>query len=320
MKKLLCLLLCFSFIFSLCACSDSKPANTDNVNSKVASPDTVDLVNDAIKKTADAIRTAKGLGYKCDFRRTLKLGESQDAASLTVDMVILKSDAGDTLAFETETKATGHTDSATVYNAGGKTYGFKAGACYLLADDDSLKAYVKQLYDTPTNTVFEAEKLTAVDTTVVNTSTGGHGFVVEYDCKDEDFKPSEIFSALYVEGSMEGIVITPVSLRLSGIVNADGKIISHTVRYIYEYEVKVEQEVDDSQVDVESDTITVTKKATVELEAELSFDYSVTEVKVPEGITVPVKDAEGNETPKLKELSLADFGKLSAGGSTEEKK
>lgn len=309
MKKLVCLILSLVFLFSLCACSDSEPANTDNVNSKVVSTDTIELVDNALKKTTELISSAKSLGYYCDFKRTDIVDEQRVAQSLTTDIVIHKGEGGDKLSFETETKTLAGEDGAIVYNADGKTYAYKAGNCYLLADDDTLKAYVKQLYATPAT--FKSENIKALDTTVVNTSTGGKGFVVEYDAKDEDFKPVDVFAMLYAEAGMKDVKPTPVSLRLSGIVDKDGKILTHTVKYVYEYEITVTEEVDDSQVDVESETVTVTKKVTVELEAEVSYDFTISEVKVPEGITVPVKDAEGNETPKLKELSLVDFQKLS---------
>lgn len=306
MKKILCLLLSLIFVLSFAACG-KKDKNTGNDDSsKVADTGSVTLINSAYAKTADAIAKATALGYKADVKRAVTVDEKTESMRLNGTYNFLIKDDKRFVDMRSELTAANAVSTAYFYSNGSRVFGHKLKNTYVLSDNESTKSFMKKNESTPE--IYDASKLKAVDTVIVNTSDGGKGFVFEYDAKDAGFDAAKVFDDFYLEKTAS-VTVKPSLLRISGIIDSEGRLSSQTVTYVYtyDYEAEVENETVDPDNSGAQTTQKVTKTAKVELSVEVTLNYALTEVKPYADMNIP----EENPESVFKEMTIEDFNLLS---------
>ncbi len=306
MKKILCLLLSVIFVLSFAACGKKADNSGNTDSSKVADTTSVTLINSAYAKTAEAISKATALGYNADIKRAVTIGEKTESMRLNGIYNFMIKDDKRLVDMRSELTAQNEISSAYFYSDGSRVFAHKMGNSYVLSDNDSTKSFMKKNESTPE--VYDATKLKVIDTIIVNTSDGGKGFVFEYDATDKGFDASKVFDDFYFEKE-SGVTVKPSLLRISGIMDSEGRLSSQSILYVYTYDY--EEEVEDDKVDPDNSgaqtTQKVTKTAKVELLVECTFNYALTEVKADAAMKIP----EENAAEILKEMTIEDFNLLS---------
>ena len=304
MKKIVCLLLSFIFVLSFAACGKKEDNSNSGDSSKVADTTSVTLINSAYAKTAEAISKATALGYKADVKRAITIDNKTESMRLNGTYnFIIKYDKR-LVDMRSELTANNELSAAYFYSDGSRVFANKFKNTYVLSDNESTKSFMKKNESTPE--IYDATKLKAIDTVIVNTSDGGKGFVFEYDTADTNFDAAKVFDDFFVEKS--GVTIKPSLLRISGIMDSEGRLSSQIVTYVYtyDYEVEVENEDVDPDNSGASSTKKVTKTAKVELSVEVTLNYGLTEVKPYGDMNIP----EENAADTFKEMTIEDFNLL----------
>ena len=113
---------------------------------------------------------------------------------------------------------------------------------------------------------------------------------------------------LYLEKEAS-VTVKPSLLRISGIIDSEGRLSSQTVTYVYtyDYEAEVENETVDPDNSGAQTTQKVTKAVKVELSVEVTLNYALTEVKPYADMNIPEEKPES----VFKEMSIEDFNLLS---------
>ena len=304
MKKIVCLLLSFIFVLSFAACGKKEDNSNSGDSSKVADTTSVTLINSACAKTAEAISKATALGYKADVKRAITIDNKTESMRLNGTYNFIIKDDKRLVDMRSELTAKNELSAAYFYSDGSRVFANKFKNTYVLSDNESTKSFMKKNESTPE--IYDATKLKAIDTVIVNTSDGGKGFVFEYDTADTNFDAAKVFDDFFVEKS--GVTIKPSLLRISGIMDSEGRLSSQIVTYVYtyDYEVEVENEDVDPDNSGASSTKKVTKTAKVELSVEVTLNYGLTEVKPYGDMNIP----EENAADTFKEMTIEDFNLL----------
>ncbi len=299
MKRILCALLCVSLLFCLSACKDKKDDANNTVGDKV-NQNTVSLVNIAYDDTEELVESLETLGYEITYRRNLTYGEESDALGISITYDFIGKGEGRKFFYETDVK--GNDDAyIMMYSDGENIYGYKADTTYLLVNDNLTNAYIDEFSDNVT--IFNASDFDVIDTVIMDTSLGGHAFILTYDVKSADFDPAEVFGPLYAEAATD-YELKPTSLKVSGIINSDGRITEQTVSYEYTYQYEDMSDVDPDNEDASG----VMKNATVRLEAAIMLNFDLDNISAPADIDLLPEDE--SEQTDIKELSLTDFLKI----------
>ena len=309
MKKILAVVLVVILALSICACGKEKD-DIKNTTGDSVDQNTISLVNTAFGKTADSVSGAEALGVKMSYRCNLTKGEDGQSAFRSKDYKYIGTGADKQFLYEYG-KSGDTEDSVAMYSDGKNIYGFKVDTTYLLVNDNNTNDYINNIHNNIS--ILDTSNLEVVDTIILNTSSGGHAFVIKYKADDKGFDPTEAFKPLFDEDVLniktESVLETkPVSLSVSGTIDTEGRLIDETVTYEYSYEYE-----DNSQVDPDNPEAQGTiKTANVKLVAEGKFTYNQSSISAPSGMTLlPEVEVEGEEKPQIKELSLTDFLKLS---------
>ena len=306
MKKILCLLLSFIFVLSFAACgkNEDNSASSDS-SSKVADNGSVTLINSAYAKTVEAISKATALGYKADIKRAVTVDNKTESTRLNGTYNFVINEDKRLVDIRSELTAQNEIRASYFYADGDRVFAHKMGNTYVLSDNDSTKSFMKNNESTPE--IYDATKLKIIDTVIVNTSDGGKGFVFEYDAADKGFDAAKVFDNFYTEKE-SGVTIKPSLLRISGIMDSEGRLSSQTIKYVYtyDYEDEVENEEEDPDNSGTSSTKKVTKTAKVELVIEATLNYGLTNVKPYGDMNIPEENAAGT----FKEITIEDFNLL----------
>lgn len=319
MKKLLALGLVLVMLLSFAACGKKKDSGDTASGQKVDS-NTLEIVNNAYKTTKTQLAGATALGYSGSAVKSVKVDDKEVLFRMGFELDYMDVDGG--RKFSTEVIATDgvNVDESQFFNDGKDIYAFKAGSTYLLSDNKDTDAFIGDLFKDIE--FFDASSIKVLDTKVVDTASGGHGFVLEYDFNDKAFDPEKTIGTDLFSEKAAGVAVTPKGLRVSGIVDADLRLTSQLVTYTYSYEQEVEVELTDVDPD-NSDAVTTEKvKKTFEcsISCEFYFDYDIVEIKVPDRITYVEPEGEEGDQPanKPSEISISDFLKLSASGDKDD--
>ncbi len=299
MKKILCALLAVVMLLGLSACKKEKGGATNTVGDSV-DENTVSLVNVAFSSTKEIVENAKSLGFEVNYRRNLTYdNDKSDAMRISLMYNYAGADDSKQFVYKHSVKSSTSNDDTMLYTDSKNIYGFKASETYLITNNNLAKEYLADFDENVT--IYDASDLKATSTVVMDTNSGGHVFVIEYEC--DGFDAADVFGPLYAEGSLE-LEIKPISLSISGTIDTEGRLLNETIKYVYKYEY-----LDNSEEDPDnSEPSGVKKTAKVELVAELEYDYDFSVVKAPSEMTIPSSN-DGTED-KIKELSITDFLKL----------
>lgn len=308
MKKLTIFVLSLVLALSFTACGKDVKRTSGGIVDQTIDKNTVSLVNDAYKATGDAIKSASALGYTANYKKEVAIDDTTTASRLTRTYDFITGAAGKTFSYSEAARSDTVSTTMKMYDDLKYIYGYYADTEYIITRNDSSAAFINALPESLE--LVDGTAFAVKDTIVVDTDGGGHGFVLEYEPTDKNFKPDEVYGPLYAETELAP---TAVGLRISGIIDASGKITSETVTYTFTYPIETEVAKDD--VDPDNSGVSATEKVTktvkVTLTAEYTFNYALDAVAVPDGITVVPETAEGEEKPQLpKELSITDFTKL----------
>ena len=326
MKKILAIVLIFIMLFSFAACGKDKDKGSANEGPSV-DKNTLEIVNNAYAATKTQLAGVTALGYSGNAVKSVKVDDKEALFRMSFDFDYMNTDDGRKFAAEVVATDGVNNDEAQFYDDGKDIYAFKAGATYILSENKDTDAFVQDMFKDIE--FFDASAIKVLDTTIVDTAAGGHGFVLEYDFNDANFDPEKTIGTDLFTEKAAGITVTPKGLRVSGIIDADGRLTSESVTYTYSYEQEVEVQLTDVDPD-NSDAVTTEKvKKTFEcsINFEFNFNYDIVEIKVPDRITYVETEPEGGETEgdgeaegdgdteevkKPSEISISDFLKLSA--------
>ena len=306
MKKILALVLVGLMIVSLCSCG-KKEEETNNTASDTVNQNTISLVNASFDTTGETLSDAEALGVKVNFRRNSVIGEESQSMYLGLRYDRIGTGEGKKFLYEHEVKSGDTSDSVIMYSDGKNIYGYKADTSYLLVNDNITNDYINEIEKDIE--VFDSSDFEVLDTVIIDTSSGGHAFVIKYKPDDSDFDPKEVFGPLFAEGEAE-VEIKPVSLSVSGIIDTEGRLLEQAVTFEYTYEYEDMSNVDPENVDAKGEMKTVA----VKLVTEAKFNHDLTSISAPDGLTLLPEDEESEgedeDKPEIKELSLSDFLKL----------
>ncbi len=326
MKRIISLAVILAFVFLLAACGKDERGNT--VSGPAVDSNTVEIVENAYKTTESALKEAKALEVQSTVVETTTVDGSDLSERVTSELSFINSDSGKLYAIVTEVKSGDIADEMQLYSDGKDTYGARAGKTYILSKDKDTDAYVDEVLSSVKLAKIDGIKV--INTTVVDTSTGGHGFVLEYDCSSADIK--KIFEG-YFSGNSAGVELKFTKLTSSGIIDSKGRLTAQTISLEYTYDLTVSAPAESTSSDTSSKktdsdnktssestssvaTETQIKTVTAKLTVDNVFNYELETVKVPDLIEIG-KDADGNDI-KHDEISIQDFTGLAAGSSDKE--
>lgn len=329
MKRIIALAVVFVMIFSFAACGKKDRDNT--VSGQVVDNNTIEIVNNAYKTTEDLLKSIKALDVQSTVVKTVTAEGESFSERVTSKMSFVNSEAGKSYALGTVIKSGDVSDEMQMYCDGKNTYGARAGKTYILSKNKDTDAYVDGVL--AGIKIGKVTDVTVVNTTIVNTSTGGHGFVLEYDCSNVDAE--KLFGTYFTE-KKAGFEVKFTKLTASGIVDSDGRITAQTITLEYTYDVSINASSEDTSSESASSsstssnktsskettssedtssvaTETVTKTVSAKLSIDNTFKYDIDTVKVPDLVVIG-KDEDGNEI-KHDEISIQDFTGLGTGSS-----
>lgn len=306
MKKVLCLVFALLLLFSFSACGDKKGNTTSDVMAEHVDENTISIVNDAFKTTAAAMTSVSSLGFASDNRKNVTVDEISTGKRIS-ESVSYKKGEMRYVAYSVTERSDGSEINKNYYTDGSSYYAATTEKTYALPKDAKTEEFIMGFMSRPG--IVDASTYNAINTNIVNAADGGYGFVITYDPASSDFDAKSYFGTLY--DTKEGLELSVKGLKISGIIGDDGRLKNERITYTYTYEF--EEEVVDTTIDPDntgSNGPTLVKKtATVELSSEITVDFGVTEVEVPEKVVIPQPDTEG-KVEKLKEISLAEYDKL----------
>ena len=306
MNKIICIVLTLILLFSFAGCKEAKKTGTGIMN-EIGGLDinAVDTVNNAYVTTKKALGSATALGFNTEVTltvtaegKTVKSVGGSELRFLKGDILkaynktLVKNDAVDSTSYF-------YTDGTIVYGAtAGKTYNITTGYETNKYFNDLLKGVV----------VYDSSFVTPVNTKIVNASGGGYGFVAIYPV---DKMAGDFDSIIGKHLSNFGNIVAK-GLKVSGIINSDGRLKTQTVTYDFTYEYTVEANDVDPDNSEATPTV-VTKTADASLSVLFEYDYGVTDVNKGANIVIPSSEEE-----PLKNMTLADFQLLATlAGSTD---
>lgn len=336
MKRIIALAVVFIMIFSFAACGKKDRDNT--ASGQIVDNNTIEIVNNAYKTTEDLLKSIKALDVQSTVVKTLTSDGESFSERVTSKMSFVNSENGKSYALGTVIKSGDVSDEMQMYCDGKNTYGARAGKTYILSKNKDTNAYVDGvLAGIKIGKVTDA---TVVNTTIVNTSTGGHGFVLEYDCSNIDAE--KLFGAYFTE-KKAGIEVKFTKLTASGIVDSEGRITAQTITLEYTYDVNLSDSSEDTSSESASSNTTsssdkktssnattssevtsseatepIIKTVTAKLSIDNTFKYDIDTVKVPDLVVIGT-DEDGNEI-KHDEISIQDFTGLASGSSEKDEK
>lgn len=308
MKKLTVIVMSLILAVSFTACGKTAKRTSGEIVEQKVDKNTVSLVNDAYKATGDAVKSASSIGYTANYKKEVAVDDTVTASRLTRTYDFVTGASGKTFSYSESARSDTVSTTMRMYDDLKYVYGLYADTEYIITRNDATNSFIGALPECVE--LVDGTAFAVKDTIVVNADGGGHGFVLEYEPTDKNFKPDEVFGPFYLESELSP---TATELRISGIIDTNGKLTSETVTYVFTYPVETEVVKDDVDPDNSGAETTekVTKTVKVTLTAEYTLDFSLSTVSVPDGITVVPEAAEGEEAPKLpKELSISDFIKL----------
>lgn len=301
MKRILCIALASMLIFSFAGCKSTKKTGTGVVGGTDGlNIDAAETVNKAYAATDKALNSANDLGFKTEVTLTVTVEDQTVKSVAGTEFRFIKGDA-----LKVYNKTTVKSDAVNseldIYTDGVNVYGATAGASYKITAGYETNKYFSDLVKTVT--VYDASGITPINTKLVSVSGGGYGFVALYpiDGVPSDFE--EIIGAQLTKFKN----VTAKQLKVSGLIDAEGRLQSQTVTYDFAYEYTVEADDIDPDNSDSSGSVTVTKVAIASLSIAFEYNYDVTEVKQGGNIVLPSADGEA-----LKEMSLSDFQMLAA--------
>lgn len=332
MKRFIALAVVFIMIFSLSACGGDERGSVSSET--VVDTKTIDTVKNAYNTTEELLKSVNALGVETSIVMTTTVNEESLSERTTSNLVFVNTDSGKQYSIGSVVKIGDITDEMQIYCDSKDIYGARAGKTYILSKNKDTDAYVDAVLGSvkigslPTTNVLK--------TVIVNTDTGGYGFVLDYEC--EKATAEKLFGTYFTEAA-EGHDITFTKLSVRGIIDSKGRITEQRIELEYTYEVKeTASEVSSStesgtssnsknissesktgsQADSSVAAETVAKKVTAKLTANNIFNYDVDTVKVPDLVVIG-KDEDGNDI-KHDEISISDFTDLAAGSSDKEDK
>ncbi len=338
MKKIFALLLIVAMLFSFAACNREQQRQSGVASGPIVDKNTLDIVDNAFKVTQEHLSSAKALGYKINLTTSEDVMDVVTSLGLNSSIKYIDGENGKVFAVESKTELGERTEKVQLYSDGVKHYGYKVGGLYELTGKD-VEPYIAEQF--ALIKLWDTTGFKAVNTYIVDTASNGHAFVIEYDVNDESLSLGAIIgqstnTELGDVTSAEGVKIT--NFRASGIINASGKLESEKVEVHYEYTKIINGSTTSSEdasstesdktssKETESETVTSVEsqneaKAVAisgKLVIDISLDYDISEVKVPDMMTAITQnggegegDGEGDEeAPKISEISIPDFLKL----------
>ncbi len=336
MKRIIALAVVFIMVFSFAACGKKDRNNT--VSNQVVDSNTIDIVNNAYKTTEDLLKKVQALDVQSTVVKTLTSDGESFSERVTSKMSFVNSENGKSYALGTVIKSGDVSDEMQMYCDGKNTYGARAGKTYILSKNKDTDAYVDGVL--AGIKIGKVTDVTVVNTTIVNTSTGGHGFVLEYDCSNIDAE--KLFGTYFTE-KKAGIEVKFTKLTASGIVDSDGRLTAQTITLEYTYDVNLSASSEDTSSESTSSSTTssnnkkttssettssevtssettepVIKTVTAKLSIDNTFKYDIDTVKVPDLVVIG-KDEDGNDI-KHDEISIQDFTGLASGSSEKDEK
>lgn len=336
MKRIIALAVVFIMIFSFAACGKKDRDNT--ASGQVVDNNTIEIVNNAYKTTEDLLKTVQALDVQSTVVKTLTSDGESFSERVTSKMSFVNSENGKSYALGTVIKSGDVSDEMQMYCDGKNTYGARAGKTYILSKNKDTDAYVDGVL--AGIKIGKVTDVTVVNTTIVNTSTGGHGFVLEYDCSNIDAE--KLFGAYFTE-KKAGIEVKFTKLTASGIVDSEGRITAQTITLEYTYDVNLSDSSEDTSSESASSNTTsssdkktssnattssevtsseatepIIKTVTAKLSIDNTFKYDIDTVKVPDLVVIGT-DEDGNEI-KHDEISIQDFTGLASGSSEKDEK
>lgn len=327
MKKIIALAVVLILVFSLSACGEDKRENT--VSGPTVDSNTVEIVENAYQTTEEILKNITAVDMQSTLVKTTTVNEQDFSERITTNLSFINSDAGKTYAIGLLVKSGDISSETQFYSDGKDTYAALAGKTYVLSKNKDTDAHIEGILSGVKLDKIEGVKVT--NTTIVDTSTGGHGFVLEYDCTGLDAE--KLFGDFFTEGK-EGAEVTFTKLTSSGIVDNKGRLTAQTFTLEYTYNITVDVPVESTSSETtsskktssknktssESTSSVATEKVTKNVSAVLSvdntFNYDIDTLKVPDLIEIG-KDADGNEI-KHTEISIQDFTELGAGDSDKD--
>lgn len=316
MKKILCLILILVLSIAFVGCGNDANQTNGNVSGEGADAVTIEIVNNAYAATKKAIKDSTAMGFDCSLKITATLDEQTVANRIGTKVSYLTVGNDKLVASEMVIKSGDENTTVLIYDDTKNVYGVKAGTTYILSDNDDTKKYVNSLTDLVQ--FFDASKRKVLETVIVNADGGGYGFVLEYAVDEDNSELKNLFGEeIYDALEQLGAKITVTGLRVSGIIDSEGKMISETVTYSYTYPVEVKVDADEVDPNNPEASLengkTETKTTKAEIVMQMNYDYDLTEITAPDGVTViPENAPEDYKKPTL--ISLADFSKLSDKG------
>ena len=329
MKKVIALALVFIMVFSFAACGKKDRNNT--VSGQVVDNNTIEIVDNAYKTTEDLLKSIKALDVQSNIVKITTADGESLSERVTSKISFINSDTGKSYALGTVIKSGDVSDEMQMYCDGKNTYGARAGKTYILSKNKDTDAYVDGVF--AGIKVGKVADVTVVNTTIVNTSTGGHGFVLEYDCSNIDAE--KLFGTYFTE-KKAGFDVKFTKLTASGIVDSEGRLTAQTISLEYTYDVKISTSSEGTSSESTSSNATssnktsskqttssedassvvteeVKKTVSAKLSIDNTFKYDIDTVKVPDLVVIG-KDEDGNDI-KHDEISIQDFTGLAAGSS-----
>lgn len=306
MKKLFALALAVVMVLSFAACGKEKrPGN--NTSGQSVDSNTLEIVNNAYTATKTALENAKAMGYSGTIVKSVTIDDVITSQRNSINFKYADGDSGRAFAVETVSKSGDTSEEVQLYNNGENLYGYKAGTTYVLSKNKDTDAYVEELFKEIG--FIDASAVKVLNTTIVDTSTGGHGFVLDYDFNDAAFDPETMIGTAFFNEKADGKNVTVTGLCVSGIIDTKGRLTAQNVTFEYTYTVDAEvpNDVDPDNSGVSETTKTVTKTVSNKISFDFAFNYELETVTSPDHIVI---GGEGAAEPT--EISISDFNKLSA--------
>ncbi len=334
MKKILVLVMALITVLSLSACGGEAKEPTSST--EAVDPNTVEIVNNAYNKTTELLKSTKALGFESVTVASTKIDDVVTTVNVTAGIDCIENESGRKYAMDTVIKLGDTSQQVQYYGDGKSTYAYAAGTTYLVANGKETDEYIAGILSEVE--VLDVGDCPVLKTTIIDSSVGGHCYVIEYDATK--FDPEKIFGEYYAEAKKAGTNIKPQKLTVSGTIDSQGRLTSQNVTFEYNYDMNIQTEVSDvsktestasktsSKTDSKKDktsskaetsseapaTTTVVKNVSCVLKCNVSLDYDIEEIKVPDLMLIG-KDADGNDI-KNPEISIPDFNKLSGNSST----
>ena len=296
MKKILSI---FLTLLLLCSFAGCKKAKNEGAGTEVGvgglDINIAETVDGAYTSTKRALESATALGFKTEVTLTVTVDDQTVKSVAGTQFQFIKGDAL-TVYNKTTVKSDAVNSELDIYTDGSAVYGATAGATYNITTGYETNKYFSDLVKSVT--VYNASGIVPVNTKLVKASGGGYGFVALYPT---DNVPSD-FNSIIGAQLKKFENVTAKQLKVSGLIDAEGRLQTQTVTYDFVYEYKVEANDIDPDNSNSSAPLYVTKVAEASLVVVFEYDYDIAKVEKGSKIVLPSAEDE-----PLKNMSLADF-------------